>query len=239
MNSVLQKCAENSLNAQCCSRHCEEAQKGGSDPVLTSVHSVSSSLGKKQIHECKANPYSHRTIVHATSSPHHSFTECLPCARPRAKHGREKRKKAHFLSSGRSEPTCFRNSMARDWEPEKSFWKVLKRTVKINTWQCFLSRDQDPKSQVGCNHRQLSDSLPTIELMAMQAALGLQGQWAFLPPFLPAPGPPMRIPSCMRFVWREDTAPLPSITSLPVQALPPWRSLAEEVTSKGYQPGYA
>lgn len=94
------------------------------------------------------------------------------------------------------------------WKPEKSFWKVLKRMVKINTWQCFLSRDQDPKSQVGCNHRQLSDSLPTMELIAMQAALGLQGQWAFCPPFLPVPGPPMRIPSCMRFIWREDTTPL-------------------------------
>lgn len=113
------------------------------EPVLTSCthYPIVWEIGKSM----KTRQSSTVTIMHPTNSLQHCFIECPLCAGTVL--SMEEREARSILPVPGKIRAQVEWKRACNWEPEKSLWKGLKRMAQFNTWQCFLSRNQDPKSQ--------------------------------------------------------------------------------------------
>lgn len=211
------------------------------------MHSVSNSLGTRQVHEgtsllsqddraCKQQsvtaPLRSACYVPGTGTSMEEERTRRPTSCP------QEDQSPHALG------TLWHET---HWEPEKSVGEDLKRMVKINTWQCFLSRDHDK------SHKAKSDQwavitmcsvthYPPLRVWPLRAAVGMKELSAFCPPFLSAPGCPCENSLLYEICLERRHNSLRgsrggSITPLPAQAQPLWEDLTEEVTFKGFQPG--
>lgn len=166
-------------------------------PCLDLMHSLSQGVGNSYVHQDKANLYCHN---HASNQQASLLLWRVPivCGHC-AKHGRERSKKHTFCSRKDQSPVEWER--ASNWEPEKSLWKGLKRMAQFNTWQYFLSRNQDPKSQakvwswvvIGCS---VIHYLPPNSQLLLWTFGSCQPSLPFSSWF------PMRIPSSWRLLWR-------------------------------------